>query len=142
MNVVSLPIRLPEGTLETGESLLGTAIRRHRSRRGLIMRNDVNASAQGRLRTGPCSALHTVQIINPLGLHLRAAEKLVRAAQQFRADIRVTGNGQEINGKSVLDLVALAAECGSQLQLQADGPDAEAALDALVGLVGRGFDED
>jgi phosphocarrier protein len=105
------------------------------------MRNDVTASAQGRIRTGRCAALHTVQIINPLGLHLRTAEKLVRAARQFRADIRVIGNGQSIDGKSILDVMALAAECGSRLQLHADGPDAEAALDALVDLIGRSFDE-
>ena len=83
----------------------------------------------------------TVQIINPLGLHMRAAEKLVRSAQQFAADIRIIGDGRDIDGKSVLGLLMLAAVCGSRLELRANGTDAEAALDALAGLIERGFDE-
>jgi phosphotransferase system HPr (HPr) family protein len=82
-----------------------------------------------------------VDVINILGLHLRAADKFVRLARQFRAGVRVACGGRTASGKSILDLTALAAECGARLELEADGPDAEAALDALTGLVARRFDE-
>jgi phosphotransferase system HPr (HPr) family protein len=82
-----------------------------------------------------------VEITNTLGLHLRAADQFVRLARQFRAEVWVACDGRTANGRSILDLTTLAAACGSQLELEADGPDAEAALDALTGLIGRGFDE-
>ena len=80
-------------------------------------------------------------ITNALGLHMRAAEKFVRVAHQFRAEIRVRYAGKEANGKSILDLMTLAAECGSRLILEARGEDAEAALAALVDLVSGWSDE-
>jgi phosphotransferase system HPr (HPr) family protein len=83
-----------------------------------------------------------VQITNTLGLHLRAADKFVRLARQFRADVRVACDGRTANGRSILDLATLAADCRSQLELEADGPDAEAALDALTALISRRFDEE
>jgi phosphocarrier protein HPr len=83
-----------------------------------------------------------VDITNSLGLHLRAASRFVSLAQQFRADVSVICNGHKVSGKSMLDLATLAAACGSRLALSADGPDAEAALDALTSLIGRGFDEE
>jgi phosphotransferase system HPr (HPr) family protein len=83
-----------------------------------------------------------VEITNALGLHLRAAAKFVRLAQQFRAEIRVACDGRSASGRSILDLATLAAACGSRLALDADGPDAEAALDALTDLIGRRFDEE
>ena len=83
-----------------------------------------------------------VEITNTLGLHLRAADKFVRLAQQFRADVRVACDGRKVSGRSILDLTTLAAACGSRLELEADGPDAEAALDALTDLIGRRFDEE
>lgn len=82
-----------------------------------------------------------VDISNPLGLHLRAADKFVRLACQFRADVRVICDGNKANGKSILDLVTLAAACGSRLDVETDGPDSQAALDALTALVDRRFDE-
>ena len=63
-------------------------------------------------------------------------------AQQFRAEVRVAYDGRKASGRSILDLATLAAACGSRLELDADGPDAEAALDALAALVGRRFDEE
>jgi phosphotransferase system HPr (HPr) family protein len=83
-----------------------------------------------------------VEITNTLGLHLRAADKFVRLAQQFQAGVKVTCDGRKINGRSILDLATLAAVCGSRLELETDGLDAAAALDALTDLVKRGFDED
>ncbi len=82
-----------------------------------------------------------VEIINALGLHLRPADKFVRLARQFQAEIRVACDGRTASGRSILELATLAAACGSLLELETDGPDAEAALDALTGLIGRRFDE-
>lgn len=82
-----------------------------------------------------------VEITNALGLHLRPADKFVRLAHQFQSEIRVHHEGREINGKSILDLTTLAAECGTRLDLEARGPDAEAAIAALAELVLDQFHE-
>jgi phosphotransferase system HPr (HPr) family protein len=82
-----------------------------------------------------------VEIVNALGLHLRAAGKFVELAGQFQANVRITHDGHMASGASVLDLTSLAAPCGSSLELEADGPEAEAALDALTELIVRRFDE-
>ncbi len=82
-----------------------------------------------------------VEITNTLGLHLRAADKFVRLARQFQAEVRVACDGRKVSGRSMLDLMALAAACGTCLELEADGPDAQAALDALSDLIAREFDE-
>ena len=86
-------------------------------------------------------ARRQVEILNAYGLHLRPADKFVRLAAQFRADVRVVHNGIAHNGKSILDLTTLAAECGTQLELQATGPDAEDALTALAELIAARFYE-
>jgi phosphocarrier protein len=88
------------------------------------------------------TAIRQVDITNTLGLHLRAAGAFVKLAQQFRAEVWVVCDGRRASGKSILDLATLAAECGCRLELETDGPDAAAALDALTGLIARGFDED
>jgi phosphocarrier protein len=85
-------------------------------------------------------ARREVDITNTLGLHLRAACGFVRLAQQFQADVWVVWEGRRVNGKSILDLTTLAAECGSRLELETDGPDAVEALTALTDLIMRGFD--
>jgi phosphotransferase system HPr (HPr) family protein len=82
-----------------------------------------------------------LEITNILGLHLRAADRFVRVAQLFRATVQVVLDGRKVSGRSILDLVTLAAGCGSRLELEAEGVDAEAALEALTALVKRGFDE-
>ena len=93
-------------------------------------------------RGRPVLSRREVEITNTLGLHLRAAAKFVSLAQQFQAEIRVACDGRKASGRSILDLATLAADCGSRLELDADGSDAEAALDALTDLIGRRFDED
>jgi phosphocarrier protein HPr len=80
-------------------------------------------------------ARRQVEISNALGLHLRPADKFVRLAQKYQSEIRVRHEGKESNGKSILDLTTLAAECGTMLDLEARGPDAEAAVDALAELI-------
>jgi phosphocarrier protein len=76
-----------------------------------------------------------VEITNEFGLHLGPAAKFVKLASRFQSDVRVHHNGKEINGKSILDLTLLAAESGTRLELEARGPDAEVAVDALARLV-------
>ncbi len=83
-----------------------------------------------------------VELTNYYGLHLRLAGKFVELANRFQSDIRVSHNGAEVNGKSVLDLTLLAAECGVLLQLEARGNDASEAIDALVKLVATEFHDD
>jgi phosphocarrier protein HPr len=89
----------------------------------------------------PPVARRQVQILNAYGLHLRPADKFVQLAYQFQAEIRVYYKGHEYNGKSILDLTSLAAECGTRLDLEARGPDAEAAIVALAELVLARFHE-
>ncbi len=83
----------------------------------------------------------TVPIVNDLGLHARAAAKFVHAAGRFAARIRVARGGREMDGKSIMGLLLLAAARGSSITITADGPDESDALAALCALVGRGFDE-
>ena len=83
----------------------------------------------------------TLQIVNKLGLHARAAAKLVTLAAKFKSDIRVTKDGREVSGKSIMGVMMLAAGKGSRITLRAEGPDAEKALDALEALIARKFDE-
>jgi len=83
----------------------------------------------------------TLQIVNQLGLHARAAAKLVTLAQKFKSDVRVTKDGREVSGKSIMGVMMLAAAKGSRVTFRAEGPDAEKALDAIEALVARKFDE-
>lgn len=83
----------------------------------------------------------TLQILNPLGLHARAAAKFVHAAGQFAAHIRVARGDREVNGKSIMGLLLLAAARGSSIRITAEGPDEADALQTLCALVERGFDE-
>jgi phosphocarrier protein len=76
-----------------------------------------------------------VGINNGVGLHLRVADKFVRLATNFQSEIEVHCNGNVANGKSILDLLSLAAECGTILALEAQGCDAEDAVAALAILI-------
>ena len=84
----------------------------------------------------------TVTIGNSRGLHARAAAKFVRIAQSFDATITVQRNGTQVGGDSIMGLMVLAAGRGCAITLEATGPQAEAALEALTQLVDRKFDED
>jgi phosphocarrier protein len=74
-------------------------------------------------------------------MHARPAAEFVKLAGRFSSDIRVEKDGIEVNGKSIMGVLMLAAERGSRLRLSATGSDAEDALEALSDLVGRGFEE-
>lgn len=80
-------------------------------------------------------------IVNGLGLHARAAAKFVNLASAFASQIRVTRGQRTVDGKSILGLLLLAAARGSQIEIVAEGVDERQALDALCGLVERGFEE-
>ena len=80
-------------------------------------------------------------IVNPLGMHARPAARLVKLAASFQSHIELVKDGLAINGKSIMGVMMLAAECGSTITIRAEGPDAEAALDALARLVAEGFGE-
>ena len=82
-----------------------------------------------------------VTIVNPLGLHARAAARFVRLASQFTATVRVARGPRELDGKSILGLLLLGAARGSTIAIRTDGADAEAAADALAALVADGFGE-
>ena len=88
---------------------------------------------------GPARA--TVTVVNRLGLHARAAVRFVRTADPFDAEVRVTKDGMTVSGTSIMGLMMLAAAAGSQLELEAEGPEAGAAIAALVKLVEDGFGE-
>ena len=80
-------------------------------------------------------------IVNPLGLHARPAAQIVRLATTFGSDIWLEKDGMKVNGKSIMGVMMLAAECGSTIRVQASGDDAEQAIDAICGLVADGFNE-
>lgn len=83
-----------------------------------------------------------VIICNKLGLHARAAAKLVQLAGGFDADIRLVRDGREANAKSIMGVMMLAAGRGSELELVADGDDEAAAVDAVARLITERFGED
>ena len=80
-------------------------------------------------------------IVNSLGLHARAAAKFVHTAGGFTAHIRVARGDREVDGKSIMGLLLLAASKGSSIKISADGPDEADAISALCALVERSFDE-
>ena len=86
-------------------------------------------------------AERTVTIVNKLGVHARPAAEIVKTAGRFASNVTIVRDDLEVNGKSIMGVMMLAAECGSQIVLRATGPDADAAIDALVLLVSAKFGE-
>jgi phosphocarrier protein HPr len=84
----------------------------------------------------------TVTVVNQLGVHARAAAKFVHVAGRFASRIRVARRGREMDGKSIMGILLLAAARGTTITITADGPDEQDAVAALVGLVETGFGED
>ncbi len=83
-----------------------------------------------------------VTIVNVYGLHARPAAEFVKLANRFRSEILVKKGDLEVNGKSIMGVMMLAAEKGSQLEIRASGEDGEEAVRALVKLVADGFGEE
>lgn len=86
-------------------------------------------------------AERSVQIVNKHGLHARPAAEMVKLASRFTCDITISRDDLEVNGKSIMGVMMLAAEFGSTITLRATGADAEAALEALAALVAARFGE-
>lgn len=84
---------------------------------------------------------HVIKIKNRLGLHARAAVKFVNLANRFAADVRVEKDGSDVDGKSILGILTLAATQGSEITLRLDGDDEAAALKAIVELIDGRFGE-
>lgn len=85
------------------------------------------------------SAARTVVITDPLGMHVRPADLFAKTANRFQSKIEVVKDGDRVDGKSILALLTLAAVEGTELRIEAVGPDAQAASDALADLVARNF---
>ncbi len=83
-----------------------------------------------------------VDIVNERGLHARASARFVKLAGSFDAEIQVAREGQSVDARSIMGLMMLAAGIGSSVEISADGPEADAALEALCALVANRFDED
>jgi phosphocarrier protein len=83
----------------------------------------------------------SVQILNRNGLHARPAAEIVKAAARFRCDITISREDMEVNGKSIMGVMMLAAECGATINVRATGPDAEQAVAAIEALVHDRFGE-
>jgi len=81
----------------------------------------------------------TVTIINKEGLHARPSGSLVAVANEYESELRIRCGERSVNGRSILELITLAAPCGAELHLRADGPDAEQLVEALAALVEAGF---
>ena len=82
------------------------------------------------------------RIINKLGLHARASALFVKTAMPFQSEIKVAREGVEVNGKSIMGIMMLAAAKGSTITLRVEGPDETAALTALGELINNGFGEE
>lgn len=81
-------------------------------------------------------------ILNKLGIHARPAAQFVKTANRFQSDIRVEKDGEEVDGKSIMGLMMLAAGHGSIIAVTAEGPDSDAAIEAVGDLIARKFEED
>lgn len=86
-------------------------------------------------------AAQKVTIVNKLGLHARAAAKFVTMASQYESKIQLIKDERRVNGKSIMGVMMLAAGKGTVLELRADGPDAQAAVDGLAELIDQRFEE-
>ena len=87
-------------------------------------------------------ATRTVDIVNERGLHARASAKFVKLASGFDAEVTVARDGTSVDARSIMGLMMLAAGIGSTIDIEAEGPEADAALEALVELVSNRFDEE
>lgn len=83
----------------------------------------------------------TLKVVNPLGFHARAAAKFVAEASRFESQVTVIFKDKEMDGKSILGLLLLAAPCGASIQVRAEGRDEKEAMRALTAVVAAGFGE-
>ena len=86
-------------------------------------------------------AERSVQILNKNGLHARPAAEIVKISARFQSEVTLVHDGMEVNGKSIMGVMMLAAECGATLVLRAEGSDADGAIEALAALILNKFGE-
>lgn len=84
----------------------------------------------------------TATIVNKLGLHARPSALLVTTAGRFESEVFFTKNALRVNGKSIMGVMTLAAEKGSELMIEVDGPDEQIALEAIIEVIANGFGEE
>src|SRR3954468_745859 len=100
--------------------------------------------AHGR-RTRPSNQVpmikNSITISNKLGLHARASAKLTKLATGFKSEVFMSRNGRRVNAKSIMGVMMLAAGLGAEVEIETDGDDEQAAMDAIVGLVNDKFGE-
>ncbi|CAI9086674.1 HPr family phosphocarrier protein [Candidatus Methylacidiphilum fumarolicum] len=92
-------------------------------------------------KTSFSPVVREVLVQNKLGIHARPAAMFVKIANRYESDIKVEKDGEEVNGKSIMGVMLLAASMGSKLKITAVGPDAQQAVEALVNLVNNKFGE-
>ncbi|MBS8240685.1 HPr family phosphocarrier protein [Marinobacter lipolyticus] len=83
----------------------------------------------------------TITIINKLGLHARATAKLVATASAYQSSVRISGKGREVDAKNIMQVMMLAASQGTEVELIAEGPDEQLAIEALTELINDYFGE-
>lgn len=86
--------------------------------------------------------VRSIKITNEMGLHARPAAMLVQAIENLDCDVQIEKDGQQVNGKSIMGVMMLAAECGSELIVSADGPDADKAVEEIDRIVSAKFGEE
>lgn len=91
--------------------------------------------------TGTLEVQREVEIVNRAGMHARPAAEFVKTAGRFASEIRVEKDGLEVNGKSIMGVMMLAAAMGSKVMIEADGPDEAEAIGAVAGLITARFQE-
>ena len=84
----------------------------------------------------------TVEIVNKLGMHARAAAKFVNLASSFNSEVKIEKNGQKVDGKSIMGVMMLAAAKGTEITLHITGNDADTCINDLENLINNRFDED
>ena len=134
-------ISFPEKTATLARRSQSWISGRLTSSRTRACRNSPNRPISTKTSMSDPIARRTVKVVNPQGLHARPADLFVKTASQFDATIRVSKGNESVDGKSILSILTLAAEAGTQLEISATGVDANAALDALCELVEQGFDD-
>jgi phosphocarrier protein len=90
----------------------------------------------------PDKLVARARILNKRGLHARASAKIVEAAARFNAEIAILKDGQRVSARSIMGLMMLAASLGSEIGLEAEGPEAEAAMTAMLALIEAKFGEE
>src|SRR5438445_240327 len=118
-----------------GRELMATAPELTRNQMGLLNRRASVAARSQKIEK-------EISIVNRLGLHARPAAMFVRIATRYRSEIWVAKEGEEVNGKSIMGLMMLAAGQGSKLRIRCEGPDAEKAMEELEQLINARFNED